>query len=273
MRALLICNRPERLTSMIQCLREAGHEVKASSAEMALTAINQNRPDLIFITTWDISSLPSFFLKLQRLYGLNQRNSYYPVTIAITHHEEVDLDGLYNMGFDLASEIPLREPVLMAQVMALDRRLGISCRTLASPHLLVDLHTHRVFLKANQGTLLASLNVGQIQFILLKCFLRYPQRIWTRPELLEQLSIESESQRITESLDIRVVDGNIYRLRKAIRDALEGVPKGWWIDKRYKEGFFHTERSGGYFFLDAIRMEGEIDASEFHLAQQTAMSA
>lgn len=271
MRALLVCNRPERLTSMVQCLKESGHEVKASSSEMALTAISQDRPDLVFITTWDISSLPNFFLKLQRLYTLNQRTHYYPVIIAITNHEEVDLDGLYNMGFDLVSEIPLREPVLMAQVMALDRRLGISCRTLASPHLLVDLHTHHVFLKANQGTLLASLNVGQVQFILLKCFLRYPQRVWTRPELLEKLSVESESQKITESLDIRVVDGNIYRLRKAIREALEGVPKGWRINKGYKEGFFHTERSGGYFFLDAIKMEGEIDAGEFYLAQQTAM--
>jgi len=57
----------------------------------------------------------------------------------------------------------------------------------------------------------------------------------------------------------------------AIREALEGVPKGWRINKGYKEGFFHTERSGGYFFLDAIKMEGEIDAGEFYLAQQTAM--
>lgn len=265
MRTLLVCNRPERLSSLIKCLREEGHEIKAASSEMALAAIGRSLPDLVIIATWDLASLPNFFLEVQRLYQLT---GYHPVIVAITNQEGVDIDCLYNIGFDLVSEVPLRETQVVAQIMALDRRLGLSARTLVSPHLLCDLHSRSVFIKNSNGTLFTSLAaIGQIQFILLKCFLRHPRRIWSRVELLDQLKIESDCHKEVETIDIRLVDGNVYRLRKLVKDALFHVPMTKTIDTGYKDAFFHTERSGGYFFLDAIKFQGEIN--ELHVLRQT----
>lgn len=271
MRALFICSKNERLRSLGARLKDAGHEVKDTGIQTSMAVIGRDHPDILFVPMWEtatwegeILSLSDFFLSLRQLYSFTLPTGHYPVVIAITNHAHVggDVDLLYKAGFDLTFEMPIRESVLLGQLMAFDRRLGISSRTLASPHLLVDLHTHHVFLKTNQGTILTRLNLGQIPFILLKCFLQYPQRIWTRTELLDQLNLESGHHNHKETVDIRVVDSSMYRLRKCIKDALEETSEGWWIDHRYKEGFFHTERAGGYYFLDTVSLLGELHLVE-----------
>lgn len=256
----MICNEPEHLATLAQCLDEAGHEVNICSCEASLTVIGQDRPDLVFVAIWNILSLPSFFLQFQRLYApLN--NGYSPVIIAITNHESLDVGHLYNMGFDLVAEMPVRELVLMAQVAAIDRRLGLSRRTVTSDHLLVNLHTHDVFVKTQHGRLLAHLSIGQVQFILLKYFMQHPNRIWTRLELLERLGEEVESTRIMDTFDLRLIDGNVYRLRRAIKTALDGLAEPWQVGKGFREAFLHTERAGGYFFCDAIVLHQDITSA------------
>jgi len=253
----MVCNEPEHLATLAQCLDEAGHKVNICSCEASLTVIGQDKPDLVFVATWNILSLPSFFLQFQRLYApLN--NGYSPVIIAITNHESLDVGHLYNMGFDLVAEMPVREVVLMAQVAAIDRRMGLSRRTVTSDHLLVNLHTHDIFVKTQQGRLLAHLSIGQVQFILLKYFMQHPKRIWTRPELLDRLGEEVESTRIMDTFDLRLIDGNVYRLRRAIKTALDDLAKPWQVGQGFREGFLHTERAGGYFFCDVIVLHQDI---------------
>ncbi|OED42209.1 phosphate regulon transcriptional regulatory protein PhoB [Chromatiales bacterium (ex Bugula neritina AB1)] len=189
-------------------LSEQGFRVTpARSAAVARATLEQSTPDLAIID-WmmpQVSGL-DFIRQLRR----QELTRDLPVILLTARATEDDTIQGLDAGADDYITKPFSTRELVSRVNALLRRSAGHSKPelLAHGKLTLNNQTHRVKI---DGTTVA---LGQTEFRLLAFFLRYPDRVFSRAQLLD--NVWGQNHFIEE----RTVDVHILRLRKALREHL-----------------------------------------------------
>lgn len=195
------------------------------SGEEALVLVDEIRPALI-ILDWMIEHISG--IEVCRRLRRSPSNSSIPILMLTARGEEDDrIRGLETGADDFVSK-PFSPKELVARANALLRRANPSliAEKLTYAGLEMDTSAHRV---RHNGT---SIPLGPTEYRLLRHFLRNPEKVFSRGQLLEGVWPQNEE------IEERTVDVHIRRLR----NALTGTGGGELI---------RTVRSEGYS-LDAL---------------------
>ncbi len=185
----------------------------------AMEAVRSHPPDLIVLD-----------LMIPGLDGLEvcarvrqQPGAKDPYILMLTAKgEEVDRIIGLSTGADDYLLKPFSPKELVARVRALLRRSlrqtdAPPSHTQSTPHFTLDLEQHRAYRQVKKGDPVAlgaahreELDLTTLEFKLLRTFLSYPGRVWSRGQLIERLW---EGDFFG---DERVVDTHVARLRKKI---------------------------------------------------------
>ncbi len=204
-------------------LQTAGFEVsQASSAEQAWQQLSRHLPDLVLLD-WMLPGTSGIAF-LQRL-RQHERFSTLPVILLTAKGEEQDQVNGFEAGADDYVVKPFSPRALVARIQAVLRRRAVlqgdDRPTLQIGPLSLDSESHRV--RCGEHTLA----LGPTEFRLLQFFMRHPERVFTRAQLLDQ--VWGDHVVVEE----RTVDVHIRRLRKAL------APAGC-------DGMVQTVRGAGY---------------------------
>jgi len=204
-------------------LGAAGFEVvQSANAEQAWQQLQQQVPELILLD-WMLPGMPgvNFLQRVRR----DPRFARLPVIMLTAKGEEVDQVEGFEAGADDYVVKPFSPRALVARIQAVLRRQGggtaQAVDTLRVGRLLLDDASHRV--RCNDQPV----NLGPTEYRLLHFFMRHPDRVFTRGQLLEQVW---GGHVVVEE---RTVDVHIRRLRKAL------APAGC-------DGMVQTVRGAGY---------------------------
>jgi two-component system phosphate regulon response regulator PhoB len=166
--------------------------------------IADRRPDLVLID-WMLPD--SSGLELTRAIKRNADTSELPIIMVTARAEESDkVAGLVGGADDYVTK-PFSPRELHARIAALLRRStgGDTGRELRVGLLLMDCAAHRVSVGG------AAVDLGPTEYRLLEFFLRNPERVYSRVQLLD--SVWGGNVYIAE----RTVDVHIRRLRKCLQ--------------------------------------------------------
>lgn len=179
------------------------HCIQASNAHKAEELIRENQPALILLD-WMMPGISGvdFARKLRR----NKDTNDIPIIMLTAKAEEDDMIRGLDSGIDDYLKKPFSTKELLARIRALLRR---SMKTdtqnlLSTKGLSLDTNSHRVL--ANNHTI----NLGPIEFKLLKFFMENPERVYSREQVLN--NVWGDNIYVEE----RTVDVHIRRLRKAL---------------------------------------------------------
>jgi two-component system phosphate regulon response regulator PhoB len=195
------------------------------SGEEALILVAELRPALI-ILDWMIEHISG--LEVCRRLRRDPAHSAVPILMLTARGEEDDkVRGLETGADDFVSK-PFSPKELVARAKALLRRSNPSlvADKLNYAGLEMDISAHRV---RHNGTPVA---LGPTEYRLLRHFLRSPEKVFSRDQLLEAVWPQNEE------IEMRTVDVHIRRLRNALSIAGTGE-------------LIRTVRSEGYS-LDAL---------------------
>jgi phosphate regulon transcriptional regulator PhoB len=180
--------------------------VEASDGELGLTLAVRERPALIILDLM-LPGLPG--LEVCRLLRAREETLRVPILILTARASEVDKVLGLEMGADDYVTKPFSPRELVARVKAVLRRAYGP--VLDRPHevyekgrLLIDYDTYEVTLDGQPITL------GLREFELLKFFLQYPQRVFSRTQILDLVWGQDVY------VEPRTVDVHIRRLRQRI---------------------------------------------------------
>ncbi len=184
-------------------LEEKYHCVEASDAHKAEALVKQHLPDLILLD-WMMPGISgiNYIKSLRR----NQKTANVPVIMLTAKTEEDNmLEGLES-GADDYLRKPFSTKELLARIRALLRRSStvVSTDVLSISELVLDDTSHRV---SSHGQ---SIPLGPTEYNLLAFFMRSPERVYSREQLLN--GVWGDSVYVEE----RTVDVHIRRLRKAL---------------------------------------------------------
>jgi len=179
------------------------HCIQASNAHKAEELIRENQPDLILLD-WMMPGVSGvdFARKIRR----NEETTDIPIIMLTAKTEEDDMIRGLDSGVDDYLKKPFSTKELLARIRALLRR-SIKTDTqnlLTLKGLSLDASSHRVM--ANNQTL----NLGPIEYKLLKFFMENPERVYSREQVLN--NVWGDNIYVEE----RTVDVHIRRLRKAL---------------------------------------------------------
>ena len=202
-----------------------GHEVlEAEDVSAAKSIITSAEPDLA-IVDWMLpgTSGVDFIRWIRRQKDIQ----HIPVIMLTARSEESDTITGLDAGADdyMSKPVAIRE--LLARIRALGRRPGT---VKADAHLLeagpvqVDTRRHDVRINGEHA------DIRQTEYKLLCFFLKHPDRVWSRSQILDRVWGRSAY------LDERTVDVHILRLRKALK------PFG-------ADTLLKTVRGAGYRFI------------------------
>jgi two-component system, OmpR family, phosphate regulon response regulator PhoB len=188
-------------------LRHAGYSpILTAETIEATRVINANIPSLI-ILDWMLPHTSG--LEFLRSLRASPTTRTIPVLMLTARADEGDR----LMGFDAGTDDYLTKPFstreLIARVKAVLRRVDPSTdeAVLSLGDLQLDPSTHRAFAGSQE------LKLGPIEFRLLSFFLRNPERVFSREQLLARVWNDSDS------VEPRTVDVQIRRLRQALEDS------------------------------------------------------
>lgn len=190
-------------------LTHSGFEVhKVLQADEALIAIRDHLPDLI-ILDWMLpgKSGVQFAKELRQ----NERTRTIPILMLTAKGEESDKVTGLDSGADDYVTKPFSPNELIARVRALLRRYEGSPSdgpVIVEP-LALDKISHRVLVDAKSAHP-KEIPLGPTEFRLLEFFMRYPDRVHSRSNLLDQVW-GNESY-----IEERTIDVHIKRLRDAL---------------------------------------------------------
>jgi len=186
-------------------LRRSAFSVDSfDNANDALIALEDCPPDLILL---DIM-LPGL-QGLQFLEILRRRDQATPVIVISARNSEADIIKALELGADDYVPKPFSLKLVEAKIKAVTRRGGAGearGQVLEGGGITIDLNTH----KAKNGD--EPLHLTQKEFELLSLFLKKPDRIFTRNQLLN-LVWGYDSDLVT-----RTVDAHVAVLRKKLGD-------------------------------------------------------
>lgn len=220
---LIVEDEPSIVALVTYSLREAGWNCHAvASGADAWQFIQHTRPQLILLD-WMLPDQTGLRL-LSRIRADRQFQDLPIIMLTAKSMEEDKLAGL-NSGADDYVTKPFSPRELLARAKALLRR--------KSPeHAQALMRAANVALDPVNCTVMMDeqkIDIGHAEYKLLKFFLAYPERVFSRSQLLDK--VWGDHAVIEE----RTVDVHVLRLRKALKEA---------------EGLIKTVRSVGYMLSE-----------------------
>jgi len=204
-------------------LRKANIETSlAADASEAQQAINKSVPDLILLD-WMLPGMSG--LELARRWRREKLTSEIPIIMLTARGEEADRVNGFEAGVDDYVSKPFSSRELIARIKAVLRRTqgDDGSGVIEVGRIKVDGPAHRVYCGDKQ------IAVGPTEYRLLYFFMTHPERVYTRPQLLDH--IWGGSVYVEE----RTIDVHIRRLRQVLQ------PHGL-------DAMVQTVRSAGYRF-------------------------
>jgi len=200
-------------------LEAEGFEVKhAATAEDGLYMAKEDGPDLI-ILDWMLPDLAG--IEVCRQIKSGPRTKSIPVIMLTARGTEDDKVRGLNVGADDYMVKPHSIKELIARIKANLRKSGADETELSYGDIVLNIETHRV---KRDGV---NIKLGPTEFKLLQTFLKRPQRVYSRSQLLDLVWGKDIY------VDERTVDVHIGRLRKA-------------LNEKNKKNMIRTIRSAGY---------------------------
>jgi two-component system phosphate regulon response regulator PhoB len=191
---------------LIMVLEQAGLQVSAAaSAEEALSALAENRVDLL-VLDWMLPGMSGIELARR----LKKESSYkeLPIILLTARGEEEDKIRGLEIGADDYITKPFSPKELVARIKAVMRRSGKLSETgqLTLGDLTLDAEQHRLAIAGKV------IDVSPTEFRLMQFFMTNPDKVYSRTHLLDQ--VWGRSVYIEE----RTVDVHIRRLRKLLAE-------------------------------------------------------
>ena len=200
--------------------REGYAVVRTGDGEEALILVDEVKPDIVLLD-WMIEGISG--IEVCRRLRRRSATANVPILMLTARGEEGDrIRGLETGADDYVTK-PFSPRELVARVAAVLRRVrpALAGEQLTYADLEMDVAAHRVRRGGEQVTL------GPTEFRLLKHFLEYPGRVFTRERLIDAVwSRDSD-------IDARTVDVHVRRLRQA-------------LNANGREDLIRTVRSAGY---------------------------
>lgn len=203
-------------------LRRGGYQVtEAANCKEAFDQLAAGLPDLILVD-WMLPDNSG--LELTRSLKRHSEYSEVPVIMLTARATEDDkVAGLHSGADDYVTK-PFSQRELQARITAVLRRAGANeDEQLESGVLRLDVAAHRVCAGDE------NIELGPTEFRLLRFFMRNPDRVHSRTQLLDR--VWGRNVYVEE----RTIDVHIRRLRKAL------APSGC-------DGYVQTVRGAGYRF-------------------------
>ncbi len=225
---VLLVEDDQAIREMLQVyLQGKNYKVKAAeSGGVAFEILAEKNPDLM-VLDWmlpDISG-PEIIRQIRK----DKIQREIPILMLTARAEEMDKVKGLEVGADDYMTKPVSLKELDARIKALIRRSqGLSVdKTITRGPMVIDLENNALVINNE------SVDIGQTEFRLLHYFMRKPERIHSRAQLLDQVWGQSTF------IDERTVDVHILRLRKIL--------KPYGIDEMIK-----TVRGAGYRFTESL---------------------
>ncbi len=201
---VLIIDDEHAIREMIgMALEKDYHCLEASDAHKAEAILAQQLPDLILLD-WMMPGISGlqYIKNLRR----NEKTASIPIIMLTAKTEEENMLESLDSGADDYLSKPFSTEELKARIRALLRRTSNthSNEVLNFSNLMLDNTSHRVV--SNGKTV----SLGPTEYNLLAFFMRSPERVYSREQLLNR--VWGESVYVEE----RTVDVHIRRLRKAL---------------------------------------------------------
>jgi two-component system phosphate regulon response regulator PhoB len=185
-------------------LEQEGFAVaEAVDGEEALVRIAEAKPDAVLLD-WMLPNVSG--IEVCRQLRRSPSTRAVPIIMLTARGEETDRVRGLNSGADDYVVKPFSPSELIARLRAVIRRAQPSAGedVLGYADLRMDLVAHRV---TRNG---APVHLGPTEFRLLRHFLQYPGRVFSREQLLDRVWGQDSE------VEIRTVDVHIRRLRKAL---------------------------------------------------------
>ena len=208
-------------------LRHSGFGCESvNDAEKGLAWLKNNQADLILLD-WMLPGLDG--IEFVRRLRANESWADIPVIMLTAKGESEDMIKALNGGADDYINKPFSPPELMARIKAVIRRYkpneNEDNQKFAIAGLVLDTKSHRVSIDGQR------IELGPTEYRLLHFFMRNPERVYSRGQLLDQVWGD------TVYIEERTVDVHIRRLRKVLEPANH-------------ENLVQTVRGVGYRFAD-----------------------
>jgi len=197
---MLLDNHDVRVKHITAALRELNYEIVwVADALNALTLLDKTRIQLI------VANSKCGGMELTR--ELRDAEDITPVIVITEDATRAEKRRIFRSGADGYMVLPMDLEELQMRVQNLLWR----CRIVDDAVLRFGncrLHAHTLTLETQKG----EIAFRRMEFLLLEKLLSYPGRVFTRPQLMDELwGFDSQS-------DPRTVDTHIRRLRKKLRD-------------------------------------------------------
>jgi len=203
---ILLVEDDQAISDMLESfLLSKNYKVKtAKSGGVCFQVLSENTPDLM-ILDWMLpdTSGPEIIKKIRN----NEIQKEIPILMLTARAEEMDKIKGLDVGADDYMTKPVSLKELDARIKALIRRSqGLNSNTTISRGALtINLDCNNLLVNNDR------VDIGQTEFRLLYFFMRTPERIHSRSQLLDQVWGQSTF------IDERTVDVHILRLRKILK--------------------------------------------------------
>lgn len=201
---LIVEDEAALITLLHYNLEKEGFEVgEAVDGEEALFMIRERRPDLV-VLDWMLPSLSG--IEVCRRIRRMPEHKNLPIIMLTARGEETDRIRGLDSGADDYVVKPFSPSELVARIKAVLRRLrpALSEESISYSDLRMDLAAHKV---TRDG---AAIHLGPTEFRLLRHFLEYPGRVFSREQLLDAVWGQDVY------VESRTVDVHVRRLRQAL---------------------------------------------------------
>lgn len=218
---LVVEDEDDIVTLLRYTLEREGFRVSAATnGEEALLLCREQMPDLVLLD-WMLPLLSGS--DVCRQLRRTDDTAEIPVIMLTARGEETDRVRGLNAGADDYITKPFSLVEVVARIRAVLRRTrpGSQASQLTFADLAMDLANHRV---TRNGR---NIHLGPTEFRLLRHFLEYPRRVFSRAQLLDRV------WGLDVYVEVRTVDVHIRRLRKALNGDGE-------------QDLIRTVRSAGY---------------------------
>ena len=205
---LVIEDEPHQIELLRYNLEAAGYKVLvAEDGEEGMLKAIECKPDLILVD-WMLPKLSG--IEVCRRIRRNSEIKQTPIIMLTARSEETDKVRGLDVGADDFVTKPYSVSELTARVKAALRRptSSIISETISVGSIVVDTVQHQVF--ANK----IAVELGPTEYRLLIAFLKQPDRVFSRDQLLDMV------WGISANIDTRTVDVHVGRLRKIIDEAV-----------------------------------------------------
>ena len=205
---LVIEDEPHQIELLRYNLEAVGYKVLvAEDGEEGMLKAIECKPDLILVD-WMLPKLSG--IEVCRRVRRNSEIKQTPIIMLTARSEETDKVRGLDVGADDFVTKPYSVSELTARVKAALRRptSSIISETISVGSIVVDTVQHQVF--ANK----IAVELGPTEYRLLIAFLKQPDRVFSRDQLLDMV------WGISANIDTRTVDVHVGRLRKIIDEAV-----------------------------------------------------